>query len=71
MTKTVAEVFSAFQNADRVSMDAAHSGKFDGEAALAIASLIPLLWRCNHPLVLDEKQAAAFQKYQQAVPKDD
>ena len=50
-------------------MKEAVSGRFDGKAALAIAALAPVLWRCDTPLELDEKQMAAFQQYQLAVPR--
>lgn len=69
MTATVAEVFRAFQKADRKSLQAVSAGRFDGEAALAIARFAPLLWRCDTPLELNEEQLRFLELYRQEVPK--
>ena len=67
MKATVAEVFEAFQRANRISGNAAQMGKSDEEATGAISVLTPVLRHCNILLELDEKQAGAIQKYEHPV----
>ncbi len=63
MTKTVSEVFGAFQNADTKSIQALASGQLDTDATLGLVELALPLLHCDAVLELNEEQTAVFQKY--------